>query len=32
MDFEFFLIKASASLYGIDIDKNNVKEAKDRLY
>ena len=32
MDFEFFLIKASASLYGIDIDKNNIKEAKKRLH
>ena len=32
MDFEFYLIKASASLYGIDIDKNNIKEAKDRMY
>jgi len=32
MDFEFYLIKASASLYGVDIDKNNIKEAKDRMH
>ena len=32
MDFEFYLIKTTASLYGIDIDKNNVEETKDKLF
>lgn len=32
MDFEFFLIKATASLYGIDIDKDNIVETKNRMF
>ncbi len=32
MDFEFFLIKATASLYGIDIDKDNILETKNRMF
>ena len=32
MDFEFFLIKATASLYGIDINKDNIVETKNRMF